>query len=298
MRIPRLSRRALGAAGVTLSLPLVLAACSSSSSGHDMSGMKDHGSASSSTSAMPGMGDMPAGNGLRTSASGFRLAAASTSLPPDASSQLRFQILDAGGMPVTRFEPEQTKLMHFYLIRSDLTGFQHVHPVMAAAEGTWTADLAAAQSGTYRTYASFIAKDASGKALPLVLGQEITVPGTPVTQPLPAPSTTTTADGYMLMLSGEPMAGMAETLTVTVSKAGQPVTDLQPYLDTYAHLTAFHEGDMAFAHLHPHGMVSGDRGGPKLTFDAMLGSSGNYRLFLQFQTNGALHTAAVTLHVK
>ena len=26
-----------------------------------------------------------------------------------------------------------------------------------------------------------------------------------------------------------------------------------PYLDTYAHLTAFHEGDLAFAHLHPHG---------------------------------------------
>ncbi|HZE01023.1 MAG TPA: hypothetical protein VE155_04575 [Pseudonocardiaceae bacterium] len=30
-----------------------------------------------------------------------------------------------------------------------------------------------------------------------------------------------------------------------------PVTDLQPYLDTYAHLTAFHGGDLAFADLHP-----------------------------------------------
>jgi hypothetical protein len=257
--------------------------------------MKDHGS--SSTSGMPGLGDMPTGSGLQTSASGYRFAAASVSVPPDASSQFRFQILDAGGVPVTRFEPDQTQLMHFYLIRSDLTGFQHVHPVMAA-DGTWTADLAAAQSGSFRVYGSFIVKDASGKRVPLVLGQEITVPGTQSTQPLPAPSTTATADGYTLTLSGEPMAGMAETLSVTVSKAGQPVTDLQPYLDTYAHLTAFHEGDMAFAHLHPHGAVSGDHGGPRLTFEAMLPAPGNYRLFLQFQTHGTLHTAAVTLHVK
>ncbi|WP_329378415.1 hypothetical protein OG625_09870 [Streptomyces sp. NBC_01351] len=38
------------------------------------------------------------------------------------------------------------------------------------------------------------------------------------------------------------MAGMAHPLTVSVSKDGKPVTDLQPYLDTYAHLTAFHSG--------------------------------------------------------
>ncbi|AUA16634.1 hypothetical protein CFP59_08825 [Streptomyces malaysiensis subsp. malaysiensis] len=86
-------------------------------------------------------------------------------------------------------------------------------------------------------------------------------------------------------------------MTVGVSKGGKPVTDLQPYLETYAHLTAFHEGDQAFAHLHPRTEVKGDTGGPDLAFRAMLPKSGNWRLFLQFRTGGTLHTAALTLRV-
>ncbi|MGW4391779.1 hypothetical protein [Streptomyces sp. NPDC004685] len=68
-------------------------------------------------------------------------------------------------------------------------------------------------------------------------------------------------------------------------------------LDTYAHLTPFHEGDAAFAHLHPTTKVSGDNGGPDLSFHAELPTSGNWRLFLQFQTGGKLHTAALTPRV-
>ncbi|WP_406423178.1 hypothetical protein OH809_07185 [Streptomyces sp. NBC_00873] len=66
------------------------------------------------------------------------------------------------------------------------------------------------------------------------------------------------------------MAGMAHPLTVTESKDGEPVTDLQPYLDTYAHLTAFQVGDAAFAHLHPTTKANGDHGGPDLAFHAEL----------------------------
>lgn len=127
---------------------------------------------------------------------------------------------------VTVFEPDQTKPMHFYLIRSDLSGYQHVHPSMAT-DGTWTADLAAL------------------------------TPGTAATAPIPAASPTTTVDGYTLTLSGQPMAGRADTMTLHVAQNGQPVTNLQPYLDTYAHLSAFHTGDLAFAHLHPSGVLAG-----------------------------------------
>jgi hypothetical protein len=105
-------------------------------------------------------------------------------------------------------------------------------------------------------------------------------------------------DGYTLTLRGPLRAGgESSPLTVTASKNGQPVTDLQPYLDTYAHLTAFHDGDLAFAHIHPQGSVAGDHGGPTLIFDAMLPKQGNWRLFLQFQTGSVLHTAAVTVPV-
>ena len=40
-------------------------------------------------------------------------------------------------------------------------------------------------------------------------------------------------------------------LTLTVTKDGQPVTDLQPYLGAYGHLVALRAGDLAYLHVHP-----------------------------------------------
>ncbi|TCO54872.1 hypothetical protein EV192_108160 [Actinocrispum wychmicini] len=234
-------------------------------------------------SAMPGHQAMPAGDGLADHADGFRFVPTATVL----GSEFRFRIEDAGGRAVTLFEPDQTKLMHFYLIRSDLSGFQHVHPTMAA-DGTWSAPLAETQPGEYRAYASFIA---GGKTAPLVLSQKVTAPGTGTTTPLPPAATTTQVDGYTVTLGGgQLMAGMSRELTVTITRDGKPVDNLQPYLDTYAHLTAFHEGDQAFTHLHP-------ANGPALSFEAKLPKAGQWRLFIQFQTDGTLHTAAVTIAV-
>jgi len=123
------------------------------------------------------------------------------------------------------------------------------------------------------------------------------VPGTVTSTPLPAASGTAQVDGYTVTVKGDLMAGMEHSLTATITQGGKPVTDLEPYLDTYAHLTAFHQGDSAFAHLHPTTPVNGDHGGPTLSFHAELPTSGNWRLFLQFQTGGKLHTAALTLPV-
>jgi hypothetical protein len=300
--------RSLAAAGAAAALGVALAACgstTSSASASSGSGMPGMGMASSSATASPsastggmaGMSEpMYTGDGLSATSSGFTFAPASTSLPSGKATALKFKIADATGMAVTAFQDDQTKLMHFYVVRSDLAGFQHVHPVMAA-DGTWTASLAALAPGAYRAYASFITKNSSGSAIALVLSKQFTVAGAATTTALPAASSTTQVDGYTVTVSGELMAGMEHTLTAAVTKNGTPVTDLQPYLDTYAHLTAFHEGDLAFVHLHPQGTVNGDHGGPTLTFDAQLSTSGNYRLFLQFQTGGVLHTAAITLHV-
>lgn len=67
--------------------------------------------------------------------------------------------------------------------------------------------------------------------------------------------------------------------------------------DTYAYLVALHEGDTAFAHLHPTTKVGGDHGGPELSFNAELPTSGYWRLFLPFRTCGELHAAALVLNV-
>ena len=175
-------RRTLTAIALTALAGLAMTACGGATGSPGMPGVRTvphH-------SGMPGMSDMPTGDGLTADASGFRFVPVVSRLPAGQPVSFPFRILGAGGKPVTALEPDQTKLMHFYLIRSDLTGFQHVHPSMST-DGTWTASLAPAQPGTYRAYTSFIGKAPSGKLVPLVLSP--------------------------------------------------PVTDLQPYLDTYARLT-------------------------------------------------------------
>lgn len=302
-------RRALAAAGTAGALALTLAACGSSNDS-SMSGM-DHGpkpSASSpsapsaSATASPSMGDMPgmdhtaAGNGLADTRDGYRLTGHDTTLRAGKPATYRFTVTGPGGKPVTDFALDQAKRMHFYAIRSDLSGFQHIHPTMAK-DGTWTAGLASLPPGSWRMFASFTPGSGAGKGRNLVLSRTVTVPGTSTKTPLPTAATTTGADGYDVTVQGKPMAGMGHPLTVRITKGGKPVTDLQPYLDTYAHLTAFHEGDQALAHLHPETKVNGDHGGPELSFHAELPAPGNWRLFLQFQTGGKLHTAALTLRV-
>ncbi|WP_326827233.1 hypothetical protein [Streptomyces sp. NBC_01751] len=301
---PTVRRRPLAAAGTATALALILAACGSSNnnSSSSMPGM-DHGAKSSaSAKASPSMGDMPgmdhmaAGNGLSDTKDGYRLTGEGATLAAGKAAAYRFTVTGPDGKPVTDFAVDQTERMHFYAIRSDLTGFQHIHPTMAN-DGTWRANLSSLASGSWRMFTSFTPDSGAGKGTAFVLSRTVTVPGSETKTALPAAAESAEVDGYTVTVKGEPMAGMAHPMTVTVTKGGKPVTDLQPYLDTYAHLTAFHEGDTAFAHLHPTTEVDGDHGGPDLSFNAELPTSGNWRLFLQFQTGGKLHTAALTLKV-
>jgi hypothetical protein len=282
-----------------LAATLSLGACASGSGSHSGSG------SAAPQASMPGMAGMThtdddpmyMGDGLAGTTQGYTFAPLADSV---ATAGFAFRILGPDGKPVTAFTPEQTKLMHFYLIRSDLSGFQHVHPTMAA-DGTWTAPTKAAGPGTYRVYAQFVVQGAGGKAaVPLVLSQQVASAGSAPDRPLPAASATTTVDGYTLTVdSAQLMAGMAMPLKVSVAKDGKPVTDLEPYLAAYAHLSGFHTGDLAMAHLHPQGgAATTPTGGPDLTFEATLPKAGQWRMYVQFQTGGALHTAAVTLDVR
>ena len=72
--------------------------------------------------------------------------------------------------------------------------------------------------------------------------------------PLPAPAgIAQVVDGYQVTLAGDLVPGQASELTLTVSKDGVPVTDLQPYLAAYGHLVALRAGDLAYLHVHPAG---------------------------------------------
>ncbi|MGH3647973.1 MAG: hypothetical protein ACRDTM_12460 [Micromonosporaceae bacterium] len=240
-------------------------------------------------------GSQDTGHGLTDTRHGYRLAGLAGPSRPGEKATLSFHIASPGGKPQTRFRIEQTKKIHVYVVRKDLAHFQHVHPNMAG-DGTWTVPLALTEPGPYRVVTEFVAEAGDGTARHLVLGADLTVPGAYQSQTLPAPNPTGRADGYDLTLTGTPAAGDASRLSVRVTRDGHDVTDLQPYLDAHAHITGFHKDTLAVTHLHPTGKADGP-GGPQLNVTATFPRPGKYRLFIQFQTSGTVHTAPVTVNV-
>jgi hypothetical protein len=251
-----------------------------------------HADHAGSDGPVGGTPELPAG--LAVTQHGYTLQLGQSLAVAGPQVPLRFVITGPSGAPVTDYTVSHTKELHLIVVRRDLTGFQHVHPVRDAA-GTWSVRLDLRNAGDYRVFADFV--PAGGQ--PLTLGADLHVAGRYDPQPLPPASSTTTVDGYTVTLSGEPTAGAASELTLSVSRDGAPVTDLQPYLGAYGHLVALRAEDLAYLHVHPMG-EPGDGvtpAGPQIGFHTAFPSAGAYRLYLDFQHQNVVHTAEFTVTV-
>lgn len=232
--------------------------------------------------------------GLASTVSGYTLVPVESTLPAGDTVPFAFRVTDPAGRPVTHYAVEHEKELHLIVVRRDLAGFQHVHPVRSA-KGTWTVDLDLARAGSYRAYADVV-PTALGRNV--VLGTDLAVAGDYRPVELPAPATATTVDGYDVSLAGHPEPGVETELTFSVSRDGEPVDDLQPYLGAFGHLVTLRAGDLAYLHTHPgEEAQAGDSGGPDVGFMTTFPSAGTYRLFLDFQVDGRVRTAELTVEV-
>jgi hypothetical protein len=230
--------------------------------------------------------------GLLVARDGYRLVLISGNTSAGLPGEFAFRILDPQERPVTSFAPVHGERMHLVLVRRDLSGFQHVHPVMDP-DGTWRIPLTFEQAGDYRALVDFLP---TGHGAVLTLGTDVRVGGEYRPQPLPEPARTATVDGYTVDLGGRLTAGRTSELALTISREGRPVTDLQPYLGTYGHLIALRDGDLAYLHVHPTGRP-GDgimNPGPQLTFTMEVPSAGSFRLYLEFRHGDRIRTAVFT----
>jgi hypothetical protein len=234
---------------------------------------------------------IPGADGLRSELAGVALLPIPRRFAAGGTATWRFMLTDCKGNALRDFEPENGKLLHLIVVRSDLTAYQHLHPTLGS-DGTWSVQLATPRAGRYRAIADFVI---DGRKY--VVGTSFTVPGRAADEPLPAPSTRASVDGYDVELQrpAELVAGEEAQLTFRVTRGGRPVGALQPYLGAYGHLVALHAPDVAYSHVHPNGT---DRVGGAITFDTELHVHGRYRLFLQFRTGGRVHTAAFTQTVR
>jgi hypothetical protein len=232
--------------------------------------------------------------GLMSTQDGYTLELAETRLDARKDVPLPFRIIDSSGVPVTRYVDSHEKQLHLIVVRRDMVAFQHVHPVLDD-RGTWSVPVDLSRAGDYRVFADFVPVGGQG----VTLGADLHVAGRYDPQPLPPVAAVTTVDGYTVTLSGTPNANESSMVTLSVSREGKPVTDLQPYLGAYGHLVALRASDLAYLHVHPMG-EPGDGttpAGPDIGFHTTLPSSGNYRLFLDFRHNGVVRTAEFTVSV-
>ena len=235
--------------------------------------------------------DVP--GGLQVSEGGYTFAPTSTVLPA-GNREVEFVIEGPDGSAVTDYEIEHEKELHLIAVRRDFTGFQHVHPERAS-DGTWAArvDLT---GGIWRLFADFTPTPAEGADTEaLTLGTDVTVTGPAGRFATAGPETrrVETVDGYRVELTGNLTPGEESNLSFAVTRKGDPVADLQPYLGARGHLVALREGDLAYLHVHP--TDGEDATGHEVGFAATVPSVGGFRLYLDFRVDGVVRTASFVL---
>lgn len=240
----------------------------------------DHEKPTTTQTGIPG--------GLMVSQAGYTLRLAEDTARTGRDVPVGFTIEGPDGDPVTEYDVEHEKQLHLIAVRRDFTGFQHVHPELDA-DGVWTTELDLTP-GAWRVFADF--KATGGE--PLTLGTDLAVEGDYRPEAPVDEIRTAQVDGYTVTLKGDLTAREDAELTLSVSKGGRPVTDLEPYLGAYGHLVALREGDLAYLHVHPDG-TPGDgetEPGPEVVFYAAVPSDGGYRLYLDFRHDGVVRTAS------
>jgi hypothetical protein len=232
-------------------------------------------------------------HGLALEQDGLLLSPVSAPDEVDDAGMLSFSITTADGVAVTDFETAHDKKLHLIVVRADGSQFRHVHPTMSA-DGVWSIPWTWAEAGTYRVFTDFVSAT-TGENLTLSRTVDVAGPFSP--KPATAVSASDTVDGYTATLTGDLSANGSSMLTATVTKDGEPVTTLEPYLGAYGHLVALRDGDLAYLHVHPEGdePAPGSTSGPDVEFMTEAPTPGRYLLYLDFKVDGEVRTAQFVL---
>lgn len=250
----------------------------------------DHTSTQASASAPPV-------HGLSIEQDGYLLGEVAAPSRVGKSGVLSFHVQGGDDHPLTAYTTSHDKDLHLIVVRSDGTQFRHVHPTMSS-DGTWSIPWTWNAAGTYRVFADFVPADRDTSEAPdVTLTRTIDVAGDVIPAPATHTATTSQVGGFTASVHGALRAGEMSDLTVEITRAGKPVTALQPYLGAFGHLVALRAGDLTYLHVHPEGgePAASDLSGPKIGFMAEVPTEGRYLLYLDFQVDGQVHTATFVL---
>lgn len=236
--------------------------------------------------------------------------------------QVKVKLQRPDGAPV---QPAELLLMHteriHLLIQTPtLTDYHHEHPAPTATPGEYAFTFTPAETGRYRIFADLVPAATGLQELPYT---DLPGPAKPAEVPDRETRYTSTVGGYQFTLTlaegvmpaapGEPAkacnccltgtlrAGMARKMHIAVADAsGQPVQNLEPVMNAFAHLVGFYDDFQTVVHLHPSGgeiLNPAARGGPSMGFQFFPPKAGFVRLYCQVKINDEMLFAPFNLNI-
>jgi Heavy metal binding domain len=224
---------------------------------------------------------------------------------------------------VKNFEVVHTKRFHLFVVSQDLEFFEHIHPTLGA-DGTWAIDTTLPKAGYYQVMCDFMPAGGTAQFLtaPLITADyqgDLAADSAHLT---PDKTFRKSVDDITVAVTFDPPQPTScqyvhLNFYLTDTKTGQPITDLQTYLGQFSHMLLMSEDLQCYVHSHPINFLVQQedqaampeyiippdadldtiRGGPRVTFDALLPKAGVFRAWAQFQRNDQIRTVAVTFNV-
>ncbi|RYE10510.1 MAG: hypothetical protein EOP22_03980 [Hyphomicrobiales bacterium] len=242
------------------------------------------------------------------------------------SLELELTYTDAGiGEPVTAFTEELTQQLHLLAVDSSLTHLVHEHVKAATADGRFATGMQVPRPGLYHIYADAVPEGRGQQVVRFdVQVGEAAADIAPAPQPfaLDALIAVPIGDYEVTIDAREAQPYVEGAWHIAISKAGQPATDLSPYLGVAAHAILIRAADLSYVHAHPteggadtghdahasghaHAPAPAENAhaghaapasvAPEMTLHLTPPGAGRYTLFLEFIGGGEIQTLAVPL---
>lgn len=238
----------------------------------------------------------------------------SVSPQPGQDIQLTFRIYDANtGDPVNLFTKLYGQFVHMVIVDQQLQYFNHIHPDPTGSPLQFVETVNLPHAGLYHIYLDYQPFGAieQQQAFTVQVGDVTTAKAD---QPVDANLAKTVGDYTVTFKTSAPLKASEmsignQTITLHITRHGQPVTNLRPVLQDghqdFGHLVLVNEQTFDYIHVHPNALTlpqPNSTSGPDITF-LPLGlygpiKPGVYRAFAQFAPDGQAMVVDFTVRIQ
>jgi hypothetical protein len=212
--------------------------------------------------------------------------------------------------PIRAYGIDMTKRIHLIIVSDDLQVFMHVHPILGS-DGRFRITNTFPRPALYHLYADAVPADHGHAVFRFDVGIDAPAPSAAIRQIGPSLDTASAGPYTVKMSDVSVQAGVDTPVLIEISKAGEPASDLHPYLGAFAHIVAIGVADLSYTHIHAmdtHAMAMGDDMTASMPSDAIvpatmdvhlnLARRGTYKVWIQFQGGTRVYAApfVVTAH--